>query len=101
MTLLMKKDILTEEEAKFYMAESVYTPTRFLYIIFPLDPSSRTSPQNELHPPRPKTRQHPPRSQGAYQAFRFRVVQTSRNRAKVTGQQPQEIEFLKSEEGGY
>ena len=26
MTLLMKKDILTEEEAKFYMAESVKPP---------------------------------------------------------------------------
>ncbi len=48
MTLLMKKDILTEEEAKFYMAESV-TPTPFLFFIS-IDTCSGTSAQNELHP---------------------------------------------------
>jgi serine/threonine kinase 38 len=32
MTLLMKKDILTEEEAKFYMAESV-TPHPLCFLI--------------------------------------------------------------------
>ena len=41
MTLLMKKDILTEEEAKFYMAESVRPHT-----ISPLHPS-RSSQSNK------------------------------------------------------
>ena len=30
MTLLMEKDILSEEEAKFYIAESVYFPLKHL-----------------------------------------------------------------------
>jgi serine/threonine protein kinase len=42
MTLLMKKDILSEEEAKFYMAESVKT-LFVLKLIYFLDFSSRIS----------------------------------------------------------
>jgi len=34
MTLLMKKDILTEEEAKFYMAESVIPHTISIFHFF-------------------------------------------------------------------
>jgi serine/threonine protein kinase len=82
MTLLMKKDILTEEEAKFYMAESV-TPTPFMFFNS-IDSSSRTSSQNELYSQRFKTRQHPSRSQGAHQTLGLRSVQTSRNRTKIT-----------------
>ena len=35
MTLLMKKDILTEDEAKFYMAESVPIAVFSLSMTFP------------------------------------------------------------------
>ena len=53
MTLLMKKDILTEDEAKFYMAESV---TSFKCPFIFLDFSCRSSPLNELYTQRSQTR---------------------------------------------
>ena len=47
MTLLMKKDILTEDEAKFYMAESVIQFLKNFNIS--IDFGSGTSAQDELH----------------------------------------------------
>ncbi len=42
MTLLMKKDILTEEESKFYMAESVRNPDNIsILLCFRSSPLSR------------------------------------------------------------
>lgn len=50
MTLLMKKDILTEEESRFYIAETV----SFTLIS---DLSCGECPSNELHPQRLEARQ--------------------------------------------
>ena len=51
MKLLMDKDILTEDEARFYLAESVLSPDR--------DTRDRIGAPHELHPQRLEARQHP------------------------------------------
>jgi len=47
MNLLMKREILSEKEGKFYIAEAVR--------VFYLDNGCRVSPQDELYPPRSQT----------------------------------------------
>lgn len=60
MTLLMKKDILSEQEAKFYIAETVilkkYLQNIILIILkLYIDFSSSFCTRNEIHPQRFKT----------------------------------------------
>ena len=67
MKLLMDKDILTEEECRFYMAESVgYCDLGARY---------RICTPYELCPQRSEARQHPHRQRRTLQAIRLRPLQ--------------------------
>ena len=89
MTLLIRKDILSEEESRFYIAELVGSP-----LAHPLDSGGRERPQTGLHPPRPQARQHPSRLEWPRQTVGLRAVQ-ARGRPQLLTHS-----FRKSRAGG-